>query len=94
MPHISSWGDVATDKKTALLIVTAIVALSLVAASIHFYDKSHLSKASLLKKNASSKNKCPPPKPSITIEPYRIPLPAMKAVPGKKSNGPFRALSS
>jgi hypothetical protein len=51
------------------------VALSLVAASIHFHD---LNKASLLKKDISLKKKCPSPKPSITIEPYRIPLPVMK----------------
>jgi hypothetical protein len=68
-----------TDRKTALLIVAVIVALSLVAATIHFYDKPLFNKDALFKKNISLKKKCPSPKPSITIEPYRIPLPVMIA---------------
>ncbi len=47
--------------------------------AIHFYNKPFFNKDALFKKNISLKKKCPSPKPSITIEPYRIPLPVMIA---------------
>ena len=78
----------ATDRKTALFIVVVIVALLLVTTAIHLNNEHFLKNDALLKENISLKKKCPSPRPSITIEPYRIPLPVMneKGV-GKKGNG-------
>jgi hypothetical protein len=69
LPRIGLWGDVATDRKTALFIVAVILALSLAATAVH--------EKPLVKNDISLKKKCPSPKPSVTISPYKIPLPIM-----------------
>jgi hypothetical protein len=70
-------GDAAMDRKKALFMVAALVALLLVVTAIYLNGEPLVQKDALVKKNISLKNKCPSPRPSVTIEPYRIPLPIM-----------------
>jgi hypothetical protein len=66
----------ATYRRTALIILVAIVAISLAFAVVH--------EKALVKDDISLKKKCPPRKTPITVDPYRIPLPVMDASAGKK----------
>lgn len=64
----------------ALVIAAVILAISLAAIAIHFHEKP------LLKSN-----RCPSPRPSITIEPYRTPLPIMNV--SEKDAGEKRVIT-